>query len=171
MWLAGSWLAASKAQRDFPKSHDRNPIWQERVCRVIQISKEIQSRIASAVEGKGALSFPIDYEACSHGAIALMGTIGVIWALTPDGSFIQFDGDLGREPMPLPEKQQISAIVYGTQRYPWLSALLPTRDDSALDCATCNGRNWATSKPAGAVCQACQGLGWLDVTGNACSWA
>ena len=53
----------------------------------------VVSKILRALRGEGSLSFAIDDEAREHGAIALMGTIGCIWGLRPDGSLWQFDAD------------------------------------------------------------------------------
>jgi hypothetical protein len=84
---------------------------------------EIAARIARCVQGEDGPDLGIDQEARTHGAIALMGTIGMIWGLRPDGSFWMFDQDFEVALEPLPADCETQALVWGARRFPWLSAL------------------------------------------------
>jgi hypothetical protein len=124
----------------------------------------ISERIREVLAQGGG--FPIDEEARGHGAIALMGTIGSIWMLRPDGTFWDADADFGKPLTPLPRDLETTAIVVGTERFPWLSALLPARPPQAVDCSFCAGRGRlvpANALPGsgGILCWKCQALGWL----------
>ena len=124
----------------------------------------IADRIRTTVlEGRGR---GIDEEARGHGAIALMGTLGSTWLLRPDGSLWDVDADFEKPLTPLPDELRITALVAGSQRYPWLAELLPQRPDAARDCRKCGGRGMIT--PAGAphsaqgiFCSDCSALGWV----------
>jgi hypothetical protein len=98
------------------------------------IVTRIQQLIA---EGKGR---GLEEEARRHGAIALMGTIGTIWMLRPDGSLWDTDADWGKPLTPLPEELRTTALVAGAERYPWLAELLPRRPVDARECMKCKGR-------------------------------
>lgn len=121
----------------------------------------IVRRIEYIVEGKGG--FPIDEEARQHGAIALMGTIGTIWMLRPDGTFWDADADWGKPLQPLEDRLHLMALAVGTERYPWLAELLPPRPADAIDCGSCGGSGsvGVGAPPGGGfLCQACDALGW-----------
>jgi hypothetical protein len=125
----------------------------------------ISERIREVLAQGGG--FPIDEEARSHGAIALMGTIGAIWMLRPDGTFWDADADFGKPLTPLSLELETTAIVAGTERFPWLKELLPARPPDAADCSLCGGRGVLVPKNAppgssGAFCPKCQALGWLS---------
>ncbi|MCE9638423.1 MAG: hypothetical protein K8T90_22200 [Planctomycetes bacterium] len=126
----------------------------------------IAQRVREAIAG-GGVGFPIDDEARGHGAIALMGTIGAIWMLRPDGTFWDADADWGRPLTPLPDELRIIALVAGVRRFPWLAELLPMRPTDGTDCPVCAGIGvivHAGSAPgsSGFFCPTCQALGWLS---------
>jgi hypothetical protein len=117
----------------------------------------IAEQIERTIQGEARLDFGIDHEATTHGAIALMGTIGMTWGLRPDGSFWMFDKDFDVPLEALPSDCETQALVWGARRYPWLSALLPTRTEQALDCASCAGTGFLSVTW---MCPRCHGLGW-----------
>ena len=124
----------------------------------------IAQRISEAI-AKGSGGFAIDDEARGHGAIALMGTIGAIWMLRPDGSLWDADEDFGEPLTPLPDELRTIALVAGVERFPWLAELLPVRPQDATDCSACAGRGVivpVNSMPgsSGVFCPKCQALGW-----------
>jgi len=125
---------------------------------MLNLPANIKERIEQCVAGQADAAKTIDEEARSHGAIALMGTIGVIWGLRPDGTFWQFDEDFGLELAPLPTELELEAIVWGTYRHPWLKELLPGRPATATTCPFCNGQ--ARISPV-FLCPTCRGLGWV----------
>ncbi len=133
-------------------------------ARNMLLPNHIRDRIREVlVQGGG---FLIDEEARGHGAIALMGTIGAIWMLRPDGTFWDADADFGKPLTPLPPELEITAIVAGVQRFPWLKELLPAEPPGTLDCSFCGGHGQLAPKnarpgSAGVFCPKCQALGWL----------
>ena len=118
----------------------------------------VVSKILRALSGEGSLSFAIDDEAREHGAIALMGTIGCIWGLRPDGTLWQFDADVQLPLSPLPPELTFLALIAGSQRYAWLAPLVPARPDVAIDCPVCPGPK---NPMLPVFCAICSGLGWV----------
>jgi len=117
----------------------------------------IAARIERCLRGDEALDSGIDREARTHGAIALMGTTGMIWGLRPDGSFWMFDEDFEVAFEALPANCETQALVWGARRYPWLSSLLPVRTPQGQDCTSCAGTGFLS---ATWMCPRCDGLGW-----------
>jgi hypothetical protein len=120
------------------------------------VPARISQRIREVVARGGGLA--IDDEARGHGAIALMGTIGSIWMLRPDGTFWDADADFGKPLTPLPEESQVMALVWGVERFPWLAELLPSRPSEATSCSECAGQGRLGNLPV--LCPTCSGLGW-----------
>ena len=126
------------------------------------IAARIEARIASMPPNE---PYHIDWEARQHGAIALMGTIGSVWLLRPDGELFDVDSDWGKPLTPLPESLHLTAIAVGCERYPWLRELLPARPANARDCTVCRGHGSIAvpgSSCPGIICEACQALGWTS---------
>jgi hypothetical protein len=128
------------------------------------IAKRVRETIAAASIGKHPRH--IDAEAAAHGAIALIGTLGALWMLRPDGSLWNVDDDTGVPLTPLPEHEHTLAIVYGVERYPWLAEVLPQRPTEPTNCKRCGGRGAypVESTPRGGttiLCADCSGLGWV----------
>jgi hypothetical protein len=136
-----------------------------RTNRAMTLPAHISARICDVIHQGGGM--PIDDEARGHGAIALMGTIGAIWMLRPDGTLWDADADFGKPLAPLSEEFRTTAIVYGVERFPWLAELLPTRSLTAKDCTGCAGRGFFetghTEPPLASriLCQTCHGMGWV----------
>jgi len=129
---------------------------------VIELPPSISERIARCVAGEDGPELAIDQEARTHGAIALMGTVGMIWGLRPDGSFWMFDQDFEVDLAPLPDDCEIQALVWGARRFPWLSVLLPVRAPQHADCSACRGTGQLS---ATWMCPRCEGLGWIRNSG------
>jgi hypothetical protein len=125
---------------------------------VIVLSQAMAARIESCVLGEDGLQLPIDAEARTHGAIALMGATGMIWGLRPDGTFWMFDQEFEVELEPLPANCETQALSWGSRRYPWLSELLPLRGPQHQDCTSCAGSGMLS---ATWMCPRCDGLGWM----------
>jgi hypothetical protein len=131
----------------------------------MMLPEHISARIREIIAQGGGT--PIDEEARSHGAIALMGTIGAIWMLRPDGTLWDADADFGKPLTPLSEEFHTIAVVEGTDRFPWLAELLPARPPGARDCTACSGRGFFetgyTEAPFASriLCQTCHALGWV----------
>jgi hypothetical protein len=107
----------------------------------------------------------VDHEAARHGGIALMGTIGSVWLLRPDGTLWDVDDDFGRPLTPLPNELEAEALVWGTRRYAWLAELLPARPSDAVTCVACDGIGQPGNAPVPSpgyrpLCPDCRGLGW-----------
>lgn len=110
----------------------------------------------------------INYEGVLYRGLPVLGTIGEVWLLRADGSLWRVDSDFGLPLKPLPERLRTMALVAGTERYPWLQELLPTRPLEAVDCNVCQGRGriqHSSAVGSGVFCDACGALGWLPVAG------
>jgi hypothetical protein len=60
-------------------------------------------------------------------------------------------------------------LVQGSETYPELVALLPTRQASSIDCPLCNASGWVlppNGTLAGVRCAECCSLGWVEVPSN-----
>ncbi len=125
---------------------------------MIELPPAIAMQIGHCVLGNEGPNAAIDEEARTHGAIALMGTIGMIWGLRPDGSFWMFDSDFDVELAPLPSDCETQALVWGARRFNWLSGLLPIRETDATDCISCGGSGQLSVTW---MCPRCDGLGWI----------
>ena len=145
---------------------------------MVTLSQETRHRILRILAGDLSPRYPMDDEAASHGAIALWGTLGLIVGLRPDGTLWQFDNECEVPFAPLPSEHEISSLVYGTRRFPWLAELLPVRPNDAVVCEACLGHCFfsPTEEPGqyqaepGArnnwrsiVCPTCKGLGWVQI--------
>jgi hypothetical protein len=122
----------------------------------VNLPQHIRERIREEIARGGGLA--IDEEARRHGAIALMGTIGAIWMLRPDGTLWDADSDSGKPLTRLPDGSWTLAVVWGAERFPWLAELLPPRPQDAVSCSDCAGRGRVGSTPV--LCPTCEGLGW-----------
>ena len=125
------------------------------------LPEAIAARIEAQLRAEDASDAGIDREARTHGALALMGTIGMIWGLRPDGSFWMFDADFEVELAPLPADCETQALVWGARRFPWLAELLPARGSDNEDCTACRGTGFLS---ATWMCPRCDGLGWMRET-------
>lgn len=128
------------------------------------LPEHIAERISSIVASTPAAGGHIDNEAARYGGVALMGTIGAVWLLRPDGTLWEVDDDFGRPLVPLAPEWHHAAMVYGATRYPWLAELIPPRPADALTCPTCKGHRWipfaGSTDPHGLICHECRGRGW-----------
>lgn len=130
----------------------------------MKLPAHITARIRELVARRSSAGHHIDDEAARHGAIALMGTLGSLWMLRPDGSLWDVDVDTGKSLQPLAPELHVTALVAGVERYPWLAELLPSRPVDARDCSTCRGRGRIfagdTSEDNFVYCPDCSALGW-----------
>ena len=126
----------------------------------LDIPQHISRRIEETLATVGADSFPMEVEAKGHGAIVLMGTIGLVCGLRPDGTMLEFDEDFGRPLSRLKKEDEIMALAAGVERYEWLAELLPVRPPKAIDCPLCLGNGKLGPKNY-ILCSNCQCLGWV----------
>ncbi len=76
--------------------------------------------------------------------------------LRPCGEVVIVDRD-GSESTTREYRWVLAAIVWGTDRYPDLTSLIPTRPPDARDCHFCGGAGrWRGQQ----ICPKCGGLGW-----------
>jgi hypothetical protein len=134
----------------------------------VELPAHIADRIRALVASTSTVGHHIDQEAARHGAVALMGTIGSLWLMRPDGTLWDVDDDSGKHLQPLPPELHLTALVAGAERYPWLAELLPSRPLDALDCTTCRGRGRLHGNPPHqdhyVYCTHCSALGWIPVS-------
>ena len=130
----------------------------------MQIPPPIAAKIREAVAD---LDETIDWGRLGrqHDAIPLLLTIGSMSFLCSDGVFLEYESDpfLERLIRETPDVDTV-ALAWGSERYPWLSALFPPRPHTAVDCATCRGtrRLGNTSDPHGYLyCFSCAARGWV----------
>jgi hypothetical protein len=128
---------------------------------LLTLSATVKEHIERCVAGLGGPRYAIDDDARSHGAIALMGTIGMIWGLRPDGTFWQFDEDFVLDLSPLPQEQETLALANGARRHHWLRAAFPIRPAAATTCPDCQGRASFPVTVGEVMCPSCSGLGWV----------
>ena len=121
----------------------------------MDLPSEIANRVRACVDTQDLVPFLVDEEVRKHGSLVLMGTIGEVWTLRPDGTFWRFDEDMS--PSPLPEELHIRALSWGKLNFPWLGVLIPSRPAGAADCSDCEGRGGFSNHP---VCPSCNGTGW-----------
>ena len=131
------------------------------------LPEPIAQRIQAILARTSTLGGHIDNEAARYGGIALMGTIGAVWLLRPDGTIWEVDDDFGRPLAPLAPEWHHAAIACGVERYPWLADLVLPRPAGALPCATCGGHGTLRSGPRaderGLFCPHCHARGWRQV--------
>ncbi|MEM9728849.1 MAG: hypothetical protein AAF997_09710 [Myxococcota bacterium] len=121
------------------------------------MAARIQTAIASLdPEPAGHIS----HEGIKHRALPLFGTLGEVWLLRPDGSLWRADTEAGLSLEPLPEHLRVIALVAGTERYPWLKAILPKRPSRSADCEECSGSG-RLGREQKVFCYRCFALGWL----------
>ena len=135
----------------------------------IQLPLHVAARVRQALADVDPAGTTIDQEARRHGAIPLMGTIGSIWMLRPDGTLWDADEDWGKPLQPLDERFHLMALAIGVERFPWLEELLPRRPPGAVACPECGGSGarrpaGESSRPSGGglLCERCNCLGWID---------
>lgn len=131
------------------------------LCKKMNLPESIRQEIEAVVSNKQKSDRIIDEEARGYGAIALMGTIGIIWALKPDGSLWRiFDENNVIEP--LEEKNIKMAIAAGMWRFPWLKTLLPERTSDDIECLHCKGVGKIGSENSWSLCYTCEAKGFLN---------
>lgn len=131
------------------------------LCKSMKLPKSIKQKIESVVSNKLESDRIIDEEARGYGAIALLGTLGEIWALRPDGSFWSiFDEKSVMEP--LEEKHIKMAIAVGIWRFPWLKSLLPEKSFDDVECPYCKGLGKIGDRANWSLCYTCEAKGFIN---------
>ncbi len=110
----------------------------------------------------------------SEDAVVMTLGLGDAMYLALDGRVIVDEWNYPDEDTPPREakdaKEMFTAIVIGAKRFnaPELLSLLPSRLETAVDCAACECRGWIRfgldvhGKPIELVCPDCGGVGWID---------
>jgi len=133
-------------------------------CREMVLPERIAEQIRAIVASTPTVGGHIDNEAAKYGGVAVMGTIGAVWLLRPDGTIWEVDDDFGRPLVPVPPEWHHAAVACGAERYPWLADLVPPRPADAIPCSTCHGRGKlrtaARPNEAGVLCPQCYARGW-----------
>jgi len=129
----------------------------------VLLPRHIADRIAHIVATTAPASFDVDAEAAKYGGIGLMGTIGTLWLLRPDGTFWDVDDDFGKPLTPLEPEWHHAALVCGAERHPWLAEVIPPRPADAVTCGSCNGVGFHPvhgESHKGVLCSDCHVRGW-----------
>jgi hypothetical protein len=132
---------------------------------------KIPAHIADHVR-QALIDLPLNSPARAHGGIPLFFTLGTMLILRADGVIL----DLWPECEPdWPEadgearvasaEQEWLGIVAASEKYPWLSELIPRRPPDATDCADCTGRGRVPTRDASGnlvtlFCGSCGAVGW-----------
>ncbi len=82
----------------------------------MRLPEHVAERILSTVAGTPTSGGHIDNEAARYGGVALMGTIGAVWLLRPDGTLWEVDDDFGRPLVPLSPEWHHAALACGAER-------------------------------------------------------
>jgi hypothetical protein len=130
----------------------------------VVLPEHIAERIWSIVASTPTVGGHIHNEAARYGGVAVMGTIGAVWLLRPDGTLWEVDDECGRPLVPLALEWHHAALKCGAERYPWLADLVPRRPADAQPCATCRGYGKIRSENSdggGILCPHCHARGWL----------
>jgi len=86
--------------------------------------------------------------------------------LTEQGQVL--DADAAGVVSPAEDPLRTMYLVNGSETYPELKALLPTRSSTSIDCLHCKGSGWARigAEGTGFRCGECRALGWVEVPSN-----
>ncbi len=119
--------------------------------------------------------FFIDKIAESEDAVVMTLGLGDAMYLALDGRVIvdEFSWTAEEDKSPREAKdakEMFTAIVVGAKKRnaPELLSLLPSRSETAFDCAACECRGWkqlgkdADGNPNEIVCWECGGIGWVE---------
>jgi len=136
----------------------------EELKKVIQ--KYIKEMISS-VEKEKINELPIGTQvaimvASKYNALPLYLGWGGDIAIRPDCSFIYWDDENQVCRYDVSLEWQIRSLSRGTEKYPELKVLLPSRSDFAKDCQLCGGKGKIFLIKYPEFCGQCLGLGWLD---------
>jgi hypothetical protein len=127
----------------------------------MDVDQELSRRIQAAIDRLTPEAIGhVNFDGIKYKALPLLGTVGEIWLLRPDGSLWRADSDFGLPLEPLPEELHTTAIVAGTRTYPWLAKLLPPRPAAAATCPNCGGSGKVGPEDA-FFCHSCGALGWV----------
>lgn len=98
------------------------------------------------------------------GALPLVGDMGGMFALRPDGEVISYGWDEPHDVAVLRDARLRNAVLFrGSMKYPELGALVPARPTDAIPCPHCEEVAAIQREIKNIVCF-CGGLGWLPPT-------
>ncbi len=87
------------------------------------------------------------------------------WALlTEQGEVLEAVEDGSASPASEPLRTMF--LVAGSERYPELLVLLPSRSGNSIDCAKCEGTGRMKHGSGKVRCHECRSLGWIEQTGS-----
>lgn len=132
----------------------------------MHLPREITEWISAAVEVLSPNRGLPDRVGREHSAIPLLADLGGAILLRADGVFLELEWDQETELQPREASEPASTVplVAGTERYPWLAALLPVRPADARPCSACRGTGSIPTNITGSVfCGHCGALGWIAV--------
>jgi len=126
-----------------------------------RLKEIIQQRIAEVRAGAPGQLSP------DGTALCVAGSLGCDCYVTPEGEAFIETYDLGDASPPVPDRSrrgQIAALVFGSQNFPDLAAILPAPTADAISCRRCEGSGYMTVGPIKGflLCTECCGLGWTS---------
>lgn len=130
---------------------------------------EIAEQISAAIEALDSSRGLPDRVGRELSAIPLLADIGGAVLLRADGVFLELEWDQETEvhPREVAEPSSTVPLVAGTERYPWLVALLPARPADARPCSACRGGGSIHTNISGRIfCGECGALGWAAAQPN-----
>ena len=124
-----------------------------------EISDTIRRRIAEAKRDAP------DRLTSDGRAVRIYADVAGAAYITPEGEVLTQVWDADETPkLETNPNARYAALVIGTERWPELAGLLPSRPALVPDCSACGGSGWLQLGTAGLVCGYCGGLGWNGAT-------
>jgi hypothetical protein len=125
--------------------------------RMVDAIRELQARFA--IDPRDAWAAV----ACNHDALPLYRDLGGTGCLRTSGEIICLGIDDEGPVTTLDPSMELSLLVAGSKKYPWLGALLPVRCPTDRDCPVCRGRGQLLLGQGGSIyCSHCNALGWTN---------
>jgi hypothetical protein len=99
-------------------------------------------------------------------AATLADNAGMATVLRRDGTV--WVASSGMLPAPLGSRMAMAQVVDASRRWPELQPALPVRPRASVECDICEGRGLTALRGGSkeAYCLRCDGLGWLDASGE-----
>jgi hypothetical protein len=131
-----------------------------------ELAEQVKSRLKAIASDSSAKNVLLQRVATETGALPLHYGIGGGLALKPTGEIIEFSWDDPKDIETVEDPRLVNmALFQGSEKYPELRVLIPTRPPTASTCPDCEGTGYIRldARPEirrNIVCY-CGGIGWL----------